>query len=88
MLGQLADRLETLDGHTIAFLDCGKRGGAPILTGIEEQLAANHVFTNRRRNLLKMLFWEDNGFCLYYKRLEQHRFHWPLHMESSVITLT
>ncbi|MDP7595655.1 MAG: hypothetical protein QGI68_08810 [Pseudomonadales bacterium] len=44
MLGQLADRLETLDGHTIAFLDCGKRGGAPILTGIEEQLAANHVF--------------------------------------------
>jgi transposase len=47
-----------------------------------------YVFTNRRRNLLKMLFWEDNGFCLYYKRLEQHRFHWPLHMESSVITLT
>ena len=30
-----------------------------------------YVFINRRRNRLKILFWEDNGFCLYYKRLEQ-----------------
>lgn len=47
-----------------------------------------YVFTNRRRNRIKILFWEDNGFCLYYKRLEQHRFHWPLHFEDQIITLT
>ncbi len=72
----------------------GKGGQFSVAEGGQFYIAANtfskelYVFTNRRRNLLKMLFWEDNGFCLYYKRLEQHRFHWPLHMESSVITLT
>lgn len=45
------------------------------------------VFTNRRRNRIKILFWEDNGFCLYYKRLEKRQFHWPRHLESNVITL-
>jgi len=46
------------------------------------------VFTNRRRNRIKILFWEENGFCLYYKRLEQQRFHWPLYLTSEVITLS
>tara|TARA_Y100000310_G_scaffold240428_1_gene244254 strand:- start:790 stop:1146 length:357 start_codon:yes stop_codon:yes gene_type:complete len=46
------------------------------------------VFTNKRRNRIKILFWEDNGFCLYYKRLEKQRFHWPLHLRQEVITLT
>ncbi|MDK1025603.1 MAG: IS66 family insertion sequence element accessory protein TnpB [Gammaproteobacteria bacterium] len=45
------------------------------------------VFTNRRRNRVKILFWEDNGFCLYYKRLEKRQFHWPLYLKSNVITL-
>lgn len=35
------------------------------------------VFCNRRRNLLKLLYWEHNGFCLWVKRLEQDRFRWP-----------
>lgn len=45
------------------------------------------VFINRRRNRLKILCWEDNGFCLYYKRLETTRFHWPNHLDDAVITL-
>lgn len=36
----------------------------------------------------QILFWEDNGFCLYYKRLEQKQFHWPRHLEDEVVTLT
>ena len=36
-----------------------------------------YVFINRARNKLKLLFWEDNGFVLYYKSLAEERFHWP-----------
>jgi transposase len=35
------------------------------------------VFCNKQRNKLKILFWDTNGFWLYYRRLEQGHFHWP-----------
>jgi transposase len=30
-----------------------------------------YAFTNKRRNKIKCLFWEDNGFVLYYKSLSE-----------------
>lgn len=47
-----------------------------------------YVFINRKRDKLKILYWERNGFCLWYKSLQQERFKWPSSRASSTITVS
>jgi transposase len=35
------------------------------------------IFLNRQRNRIKLLVWENDGFSIYYKRLEQGTYQLP-----------
>ena len=70
------------------FLYTGKtdmRKGIDSLSGIvSNELKKNpltgdlFIFMNARRNQLKMLHWQGDGFALYYKRLEKGSYELPL----------
>jgi len=60
---------------------------------VEQSLGLNpfdvtlYVFINRRRDKIKILLWEKNGFVLWYKRLEKQRFKWPAGVDTPTLTL-
>jgi len=46
------------------------------------------VFVNKKRDKMKALLWDKNGFILIYKRIEQHRFKFPKHYDKSQLLIT
>lgn len=47
-----------------------------------------YVFTNRSHNKIKSLIWDQNGFVLYYKRLERGRFHYAKDLQATSVQVT
>ena len=46
-----------------------------------------YLFCNKGRRILKILYWDKNGFCQWMKRLELDKFPWPMNRrEVSEIT--
>jgi transposase len=48
-------------------------------TVLEQNPYSGHVFVfrGRRGDLVKVLWWDGDGLCLFAKRLERGRFVWP-----------
>lgn len=66
------------------------RKGFNGLSGlVKDKLSSNpmsgevYIFINRRRDKMKLLVWEQGGFMLYYKRLEQGTFEIPEYTNTS-----
>ena len=46
------------------------------------------AFCNRRRDHVRLLYWERNGFAMWQKKLETDRFPWPRTSEAPVVELS
>ena len=95
--GYSSPMLNDFTGADQVYIACGYtdlRKGIDGLARLVQQQFELDPFTNtlflfcgRRRDRIKGLYWEKDGFILLYKRLEQGAYQWP-RSESEVKTLT
>jgi len=79
------------------YLACGAtdmRKGIAGLSALAQEVlrqkptsGAVFAFRGRKGDRLKLLYWDGQGFCLYYKVLERGRFPWP-NTKAGVARLT
>ena len=62
---------------------------AAVQLKLEQDPFSGHVFVfrGRRGDLIKILWWDGDGLCLFAKRLERGRFVWP-RATSGVVSLS
>jgi transposase len=58
-------------------------------SALEQEPFSGHVFVfrGRRGDIIKLLWWDGQGLCLFAKRLEKGRFIWP-QAQSGAVVLT
>ena len=81
-----------ISGNARLFLFClptDMRKGFDGLSGLvinklgQDPLSGDiFIFINRTRNLVKILVWDQTGFAIWHKRLEQGTFEMPMIKES------
>lgn len=60
-----------------------RKGRKSLAAFVQEILAADplsgslFMFINRRRDCVKILYWDRSGFALWEKGLEEAKFPWP-----------
>ena len=79
-------KMLTIPGKTRLFLcqhPMNMRKSFEGLSAAVEQLfpgellsGALFIFINRRKDHMKVLFWDNDGFVIYFKRLEKGTFSW------------
>ena len=79
--------LNDFTGAERVFIACGytdlRRGIDGLASLVQTQFQLDpftntlFLFCGRRRDRIKALYWEGNGFVLLYKRLESGSFQWP-----------
>jgi transposase len=57
-----------------------------VQTVLEQQPFSGHVFVfrGRRGDIIKLLWFDGDGLCLFSKRLEKGRFIWPQATQGTV----
>jgi transposase len=91
------DRMIGLPANTRVWLAAGhtdmRRGFDGLASMVQTALAANpfgghlFVFRGRRGNIVKVLWFDGQGLCLFAKRLERGRFVWP-QADTGAVSLT
>ncbi len=56
-------------------------------TVLEQDPFSGHlfVFRGRRGDLIKVIWWDGQGACLFAKRLEKGRFVWPSPADGRIV---
>jgi transposase len=56
-------------------------------SALEQDPFSGHVFVfrGRRGDIIKLLWWDGQGLCLFAKRLERSRFVWPQAVSGPVV---
>jgi transposase len=83
-----------LPAGTRIYLACGhtdmRRGFDGLALMVQEVLerdpfsGALFAFRGKRGDLIKILWWDTQGLCLFSKRLEKGRFVWPMAATGAV----
>ena len=67
-----------------------RKGFASLAAQAEQTTRANpfnghmFVFRGRQGDLIKIIWWDGQGACLFSKRLEKGRFVWPSAKEGKI----
>jgi len=79
LAGGATDMRKSIDGLSVLVMDV-----------LEKDPLSSHlfVFCNRLRDKIKILVWHNNGFWLFYRRLERQRFWWPDGNEQEPIEIS